>query len=589
MQMYSLLKKSFMFFDYVDKKNLALLLSLYFLIGVIEIFGIASIVPFVGLLTDPGYFNNNQYFVYFRDYFSLANNQMMMVSGLILISIFMLSNILNALALWKTLEFGTNHSFKTSNLILKKYLKQPYKYFVNADISSLKKNILDESIRLAESIFIPMLHIVSRLILLTMISILLISVNTQAFIYSLLIFGIIYLLIFVVIKNILKKYGDVRLATNDKRFKTANDCLNSIKDIKFYNAEEKYLSSYSDSSFIFLWLTAKTTLISTLPRYFIEIIAFGGFFSIILYLTYEGNDITTSLPTIALFILAAYRILPSMQQIFAFSSSIKFHIPALDLISSVVKLPDNESSKIESVESGDEIIIFDNVSFSYDPNKIILNNISFKLNKPGITAIIGSTGSGKTTLVDLLLGLYTPTKGLIKVQRSLSYNKLDKEISYVPQNISFIDDTIASNIAFGVDEILIDNVRVIDSLKAVKLDNHINSLPDGLLSKIGENGVKFSGGQLQRLGLARALYFNPRILVLDEATNALDIKTEEEILLSLKRDNPDLIIILITHRISALKLCDDILHLSQGNLALIDINKKGLPIEKLLKDTVYNN
>ena len=243
--MYKLLKKSFLFFDSTDKKSLTILLFLYVLVGLIEIFGIASIVPFVGLLTDPEYFNNNEYVMVFKNYFSLQSNELLMVSGFILIGIFVLSNILNALVLWKTLEFGTNHSYKTSLIILEKYLKQPYKFFVNADISSLKKNILDESIRLAESIFLPMLHILSRVILLTFISILLISVNTQAFIYSLLIIGIMYLLIFVVIKNMLKKYGDIRLSANDKRFKTVNDCLNSIKDIKFYNAEKKYLTIYS--------------------------------------------------------------------------------------------------------------------------------------------------------------------------------------------------------------------------------------------------------------------------------------------------------------------------------------------------------
>ena len=189
--MYKLLKKSFLFFDSTDKKSLTILLFLYVLVGLIEIFGIASIVPFVGLLTDPEYFNNNEYVMVFKNYFSLQSNELLMVSGFILIGIFVLSNILNALVLWKTLEFGTNHSYKTSLIILEKYLKQPYKFFVNADISSLKKNILDESIRLAESIFLPMLHILSRVILLTFISILLISVNTQAFIYSLLIIGII--------------------------------------------------------------------------------------------------------------------------------------------------------------------------------------------------------------------------------------------------------------------------------------------------------------------------------------------------------------------------------------------------------------
>ena len=422
-----------------------------------------------------------------------------------------------------------------------------------------------------------------------MISVLLISVNIEAFIYSSLIILLIYLLIFIVIKNILKKYGNERLIANDKRFKTVNDCLSSIKDVKFYNAENKYLSNYSDSLNTFLWLTAKRTLLSTMPRYLIEIFAFGGFFSIILYLTYIGNDITSSLPTIALFILAAYRILPSMQQIFAYSSSIKFHMPALDLILSIIGLSDKKPYSIESSGAEEGLIVFDNVSFSYDGNKTVLKNISFTFKSSGLMAIIGSTGVGKTTLIDLLLGLYKPTKGLIKIHKSSWNNNSIKEISYVPQNISFIDDNIINNIAFGVEDNLIDYSKIMSALASVKLDNHVSSLPDGIMSNIGENGVKFSGGQLQRLGIARALYFNPSILVLDEATNALDIKTEEEIILDLKINNPNLIIILVTHRVSALKLCDNVFHLSKDKMELLDINGTDLSIETLLKDIVYNN
>ena len=587
--MYKLLSKTFLFFDYSDKKNLISLFALYLFVGVIEIFGIASIVPFIGLLTDPEYFSNNRYFTSFKNYFLLQDDQLVIVSGLTFISIFILSNLLNALVLWKTIKFTTNHSHKTSIFILEKYLKQPYIYFVNADISSLTKNILEESVSLAESIFLPMLQILSRLILLIMISVLLISANIEAFIYSLLTILLIYLLIFIVIKNILKKYGNERLVANDKRFKTINDCLSSIKDVKFYNAENKYLSNYSDSSNTFLWLTAKRTLLSTMPRYLIEIFAFGGFFSIILYLTYIGNDITSSLPTIALFILAAYRILPSMQQIFAYSTSIKFHMPALDLILSIIGLSDKKPYSIESSGAEEGLIVFDNVSFSYDGNKTVLKNISFTFKSSGLIAIIGSTGVGKTTLIDLLLGLYKPTKGLIKIHKSSWNNNSIKEISYVPQNISFIDDNIINNIAFGVEDNLIDYSKIMSALASVKLDNHVSSLPDGIMSNIGENGVKFSGGQLQRLGIARALYFNPSILVLDEATNALDIKTEEEIILDLKINNPDLIIILVTHRVSALKLCDNVFHLSKDKMELLDINGTDLSIETLLKDIVYNN
>ena len=587
--MIDIFKKMLFFFDSYDKKSLFVLLILFLFTGIIELLGIASIVPFVGLLTDPNYFSDNKYFIYFREFLDINNDELIFVSGFFIIAVFIISNILNAYVLWKTIRYTAIQSHKISCSVLNKYLSQTYKYFVNADIASLTKNILEESISLAESIFLPTLQIISRVIVLILISTLLISVNYQAFFFSLAIIFLIYFLIFRRIKNILKKFGHERLSANDKRFKSINDCLSSIKDVKFYSAEKYYSTTFSNSQKDFLNLTAKSTLLATMPRYLIEIFAFGGFFSIILYIIYINTQITPYLPTIALFVLAAYRILPSLQQIFAFSSSIKFHYPALELIYNVLKLPETSDIKIGTMSDTDKDLIFDDISFSYDGNKSILKNISFSIERSSINAIIGSTGIGKTTLIDLLLGFFQPNSGQIKINKNIfNLNSGIKKIGYVPQNVSFIDDTLAKNIAFGLNNKDIDYDYLNEVIKCVHLDTLVNSLIDGCHTRIGEKGVKLSGGQLQRLGIARALYLKPSVLVLDEATSSLDIKTEEEVIKSLRRYKNNITIIFITHRISALKLCDNILHLTGDQITKIDLENDKNNIESIVDNLIYN-
>ena len=525
-----LIDRILFFIDDHDKKTLIVLLLLAIFIGFIELLGVASIVPFVGLLNDPGYMADNKYFLIINDYLNIQQQSLVFISGIFMVSTFILINILNAYNLWKTSHFGASSSHKISLAVSQNYFSKPYNYFVNADIASITKNILSESSSLAESIFIPFMQIVSRLIVLIFISILLISVNIEAFFASLALFTLIYLILFRTIKKKVKRYGFARLKANDMRFKNVNDCLGSIKDVKFYNAEQYYLENFSKSQKDFLGLTVKATILASMPRYIIEIFAFGGFFSTILYLKYIGADLTIHLPVISLFILAAYRLLPLLNQIYSLSSTIRFHIAALDVIYESMNNTEKANYPFY-LKKMDSQIAFNNVSFSYDNTKLIFNNINIEIKASTTNAIIGKTGVGKTTFLDLLLGFYAPTKGEVNINKDLIDNKNNKpKIGYVSQNISFVDDSILKNIGFGLQDEDIDNKDIEKVIKTVMLKDLISSLPNKIHEKIGEDGVKLSGGQLQRIGIARALYFNPRILVLDEATNALDEKTENKIL-----------------------------------------------------------
>lgn len=568
------LKRTLNFFDKDDKKTLFFLLILNLITSIFEILGIASIMPFVGLMSDPEYFSENKYFIYVRDVLQYTNAQAIFISGVMVVSMFILSNISNAYTFWKTIQFSADQTHKISCMIMDKYLSQPYKFFVESDIAAINKNILDEAGHFAEAFVLPVLQVISKIIILFSISLLLVSVNYEIFFASLFSFILIYFLVYKSIRDLTKKYGDERLVSNDKRFKSVNDSLNSIKDVKYYSAEKHFLKSFSKAQKKFSISTAKNMLLSTLPRYIIEILAFGILFSVILYIIHVNNTLVDYLPLLAIFILAAYRVLPLLQHIFRNMISLNFNFPVLEILDNIMKLPSDNEEKLGFTSNENKEIEFKNVSFAYNRTSQIFNKLNFNIKQSSVTAIIGSTGIGKTTIIDLLLGFYSPSSGEIIIggKDTRDKNNFDKTklIGYVSQNIALIDDTIANNIAFGIPEDDINYELVEKVIKQSSLKEFIDTLDNGYSTRIGERGVKLSGGQCQRIGIARALYLNPNILIFDEATNALDSITEEKIFKSIKTDNKNITIIVITHRLSSLKLCDKIFLLKKNEIINLD-------------------
>ena len=561
--------KIIFFLDQADKRKIAYLFILFVIVGIIEVAGVLSIMPFVGMMTNPDYFGSNSISMDIKNYLSISNKEFTLLLGVLFVALFLTCSFLNGLTVWLNTRLSAIMGQKISSKLFNHYLSQSYEFFVKNDKASLSKNIIEVSVSLSESLFIPALQILARLIILLFISILLININPTAFVSSLLMISIIYLFIFRVIKNRLNQYGKERLIYNDMLFKSASDCLNSIKDVKFYNIENFFSNIFSKSQKNFLDIAAKNIIISMIPRYVVEIVAFGSIFITLLYLQYNDFNLAQYTPEIALFVLAAYRLLPSIQQIFAFTASIKFNLPALDLIHDDMNSQPSIVQKHKLVDI-DEQVIFKNINFSYDNNKNILSNINMNIHAKTYNAIIGESGSGKTTLIDLLLGLYQPISGSILLSNSLYDKNINKLlIGYVSQNSPFIDDSILNNIAFGIESKNININKVNKLINICGLSDLIKALPNGIYSTIGDSGSRLSGGQLQRIAIARALYRNPSILILDEATNALDIDTEKELFKSIKSIYLDMTVICITHRLSTMRECNNIFHLANGSIKKI--------------------
>ena len=571
------------FLDRDDIKRTYYLIALFIFIGLIEVMGVLSIMPFVGMITDPLYFGNNDLSMAVKNHLQIDDKFLTLIFGVSFVILFILCSFLNALTIWMNTRFSAVLGKKISSRLFDHYLGQSYKFFVKSDTATLSKNVIQLSVSLAESIFIPALQILTRAIVLLFVSFLLITVSPIAFIGSVLLVGSIYLLIFRKIKFRLKKYGIERLESNDLLFKSTADCLNSIKDVKFYNIESYFSKNFSCSQEKFLDLTAKNIILSTLPRYIIEIFAFGSIFTLILVLQYQKDDFSNYLPTIALFVLAAYRLLPSIQQIFAFTSSIRFNLPALDLIYTDMNSADKQNFILKTANQNADIN-FKNVNFSYDDSDFKLDNVNLEFKPKSYTAIIGKSGVGKTTIVDLLLGLYAPSSGSITISNRLIDSNGKPKIGYVSQNIAFINDSIKNNILFGLSESEYDESKIMKVIDNAIINDVVEDSTDGIMTLIGEKGSKFSGGQLQRIGVARSLYRNPKVLIFDEATNALDIETEKKLFKSLRRNYPDMTVICITHRIATMQLCEKILCVSQNSIEEIyGSNNKNENINEIVK------
>ena len=365
----------------------------------------------------------------------------------------------------------------------------------------------------------------------------------------------------------------IRLENNKLRFLRVSEAFGAIKEIKVGGLEETYIKNYAKSSKTFARMQAMSSIIAQLPRYALEGIAFGGVMLVILYLMMEKGSFNNALPILSLYILAGYRLLPAFQQIYVSFTRITFVLPSLYELSEEFKnLKLLKSMGLKTIFLFSKSIILKNIYYSY-PNsgRTVLEDINITIPAKSTVGIVGSTGSGKTTTVDIILGLLEPQKGTLEVDGEpiLKDNsrKWQKSIGYVPQNIYLSDDTISANIAFGTEPKNIDQNLVEKVSKIANLHDFIKeNLQEKYETIIGERGIKLSGGQRQRIGIARALYNNPAVIVFDEATSALDSQTEQAVMDAVNNLGKDITVILIAHRTNTVRNCEVIFKLEKGKV-----------------------
>jgi ATP-binding cassette, subfamily B, bacterial PglK len=593
------MKNIYLLFSKSEQKKIILLFFGILIHGFIEITSIASILPFMSIVIDPSIIDTNFFLSNLYNFLNLNSyNDFLIVLGLIVFVLLLFSNAYAALIFWWITRFVQFQSYRLSKKIFSNYLSQSYVFFLNRNSSELSKNVLTEVNRIIIGVIYPMLLAIARIAIVLFIATLLLYVNPKLSIIISLVLMITYGIVYYIVREHLWNIGELSTKATFEKYKYINEAFMGIKDVKLQGSESEFIKRYSKPAKKFANYTASSSIISLLPRYAIETLAFGGLLLIVIFLISSNENFMSVIPLVALYALAGYRIMPGLQQIYHSVAQIRYNSPALDILLkdlekelSIVNENKQELNFLPKIKSN---IQLQSISFRYpNTDDLILENINAKIKTNSLTAFVGKTGSGKTTLIDIFLGLLPINKGEIFFDRikleAQNLNSWQKKLGYVPQNIFLTDDTIKNNIAFAVPEEKIDHQKIILAAKLAELDDYISNLPDKYNTYVGERGIRISGGQMQRIGIARALYNNPEILVFDEATSALDNVTEKNIMHSIKKLSKDKTIIIIAHRLSTIKNCDQIYLLDKGKISEHGTYNELIMKSKKFSDMVYSN
>ena len=560
-----------------ELKNGSFLLIMIILMALLDVIGVASILPFMAVLTNPSIIETNlilNTMFQFSKIFGVENSRQFLFALGILVFLMLVSSLtFKALTTYVQVRFVLMREYSIGRRLVEGYLHQPYSWFLNHHSADLGKTILSEVGQVIGLGLSQMMELIAKGIVAIALITLLIIINPKlALIVGLSLAGM-YLLIFYFIRGYLKRIGSKRLKNNKLRFTTVSEAFGAAKEVKVGGLEQTYIKSFSDSAKIFAQSQASSQSVSQLPRFILEAIGFGGILLIILYMMSQTGNFNTALPIISLYVFTGYRLMPALQQIYSSFTQLTFVGPSLDKLTSDIKnlKPFNENQD-KGVLSLNKAITLKNIHYEYpNASRTALKNINLSILAKSTVGIVGATGSGKTTTVDIILGLLEPQKGTLEVDGKVvtqhNSRSWQRSIGYVPQHIYLSDDTIAANIAFGVEPQDIDLAAVEKSAKIANLHNFlIDELPEQYQTTVGERGVRLSGGQRQRIGIARALYYNPNILILDEATSALDSQTEKVVMEALNNLKKKITIIIIAHRLATIKECDKIFLLEKGQI-----------------------
>jgi len=570
-------KKIFNLLTIYEKKRAILLVIMIIITALLDMIGVVSILPFMAVLSNPDLIEAN--FILNKMFHTsliigVENNQQFLFAlGIISFVLLVTSLVFKALANYIQVRFVQMRQYSISKRLVESYLHQPYSWFLNRHSADLGKTILSEVNQVIGGGMAPLLDLVAKVIVTILIIFLLLIVDPKLALTVGLSFSITYIILYSFTRKYLRRIGKESLKNNQLRFTAVNEAFGAVKEIKVGGIEQTYLKRFSEPSKTYATNQAYLSLISQLPRFAIEAIAFGGIMLLILYLMSQKGSFNNAIPIISLYVFAGYRLMPALQGIYVNFNTISFVGPSLDALTDDFKnFKKFNSTKDQVFLNINKAIILKNIHYNYpNSSRTALHDINITIPAKATVGLIGSTGSGKTTTIDIILGLLEAQKGILAIDdKTITKKNLkswQRSIGYVPQNIYLIDDTIAANIAFGVNAKHINQLAVEKASKIANLHEFVvDELSQQYQTIIGERGVRLSGGQRQRIGIARALYHNPQVLILDEATSALDYQTEEAVMDAINNLSKDITIILIAHRLNTVKNCDIIFKLDKGRL-----------------------
>ena len=560
-----------------EQRNASLLMIMVLGMAFLDMLGVASILPFTTVLSNPDLIESNillnKAFKTAKTFGVETKQDFIFIFGILVFIVLIVSLVFKALTLYIQTLFVLMRTHSIAKRLVEGYLNQPYSWFLNRNSSELGKNILSEVSTVTSSGMNTLIELIKQYLVTFAILGLLIVYDPKLTLIAIFTLGGVYGLIYFFTRVILKRLGKEHFDANEARFKSLSEAFGSAKEIKMGGLEKTFVERFSIPSLVIARNLSLKEFISNMPRFLLEALVFGGMILVILYLMVKSGSFVNSVPTIALYAFAGYRLMPALQKIYSSTTTLRFAGPAVDNIyEDFKKLKPLDLNQEKNILKFTKNIALKNIHYNYpNTSRKVLKNINLNIPVNSTVGIIGPTGCGKTTAVDVILGLLEAQEGTLEVDNQIidkeNVRSWQRSIGYVPQHIYLADDTIAANIAFGAES---ENIQQINVERASKIacvhDFVTNELPLKYQTSVGERGVRLSGGQRQRIGIARALYHNPKILILDEATSALDIDTEKAVIDAINKINKEITIILITHRLNTLKNCDIIFKFDKGEI-----------------------
>lgn len=561
--------------DRAGRFRLLMLIATTCLAAITEMVGVTSILPFISLLIDADSVAKYRSLSILYEWWGSVNQERFLFwIGCSALFAIVVANTMNVLTTWLLMRFTWQEGQHLAERLLAHYINLPLLSFAGKNTADMTKNIFTEVLRSVGNVLIPFLTLVARGLLVISVTALIVVIDPIGAWAVVLVLGGVYGLLFLYYRKQVGRTAEGAASARTHAYRVVSEAFGGIREVKLYGLEQYVLKRFSAASQRSALYEAEYQLLAHLPRYVLDTLVFGGLMAAALYLGGRGAD-GPALAVIAAYAFAGYRLMPNLQQCYAAATLIRANLVSLRMVLDELRTPGNTHFSqlvcTEHITSFDRELRLEDVCFSYDDGRKILTGVSLTVPCRTMTAVIGRTGCGKSTLIDLITGLLVPTSGSILVDgiRLGAANRVEWQrlVGYVPQQVFLIDDSVLHNIAFGVPEASIDRSRVENAARlAMVHDFVVKELPRGYDTVIGERGVNLSGGQRQRIALARALYRQPRLLVLDEATSALDYETEEAIMTALESLSREITIILSAHRLRVAKKCDHILEIVEGTI-----------------------
>ncbi len=580
------LSKMFWLLQKQERWKLAGLFVMTVIGALAEMFSVGIILPFVTLISTPERIQEND--LLWQAYETL---QMQSIAQFIIvlcvgaILLFLIKNIYIGLLTFVRLRFATRQRVALSLRLFRALMHSPYTFHLRQNTAELTHVLQVDVPRTTGQLLLQLLVLSTEALTISAIVLLLIVVDPLSFTIAVVLLGGISFAFYKFTRQTITRLARRGQTLGKEFFQWIEQGLGGIKEVKVLNRESFFVQALHQRSKGLAQVGMVTQTIRELPRLFNEFAVVLTVLLLIIFTAMRGDTIQSIVPTLALFAGAAFRLLPSITRATTSVSSILAAKPALDAVYKYTRLVEQEAlqaartsaeppvradAKETTEEDTSAAVVLSDVYYRY-PNTTndVLQGVSLCVPKNQSIGLVGPSGAGKTTLVDIMLGLLISDRGDVLVGGKSIHTDLSavqRRIGYIPQSIYLIDDTIRANVAFGLPPTQIDDAQIWQALYLAQLADFVHTLPDGLDTIVGERGMRLSGGQRQRIGIARALYHDPDVLVMDEATAALDNITEQALVQAIEQLTRTKSLVIIAHRLTTVKHCDRLYLIQNGRI-----------------------